>query len=115
MAATGNSPVAWPIKTGDKIPLHTGEKDIQYLDTGVNIQTQDAVEDGGNLHLTVKVEVSSLSPEQSSTVPLDPIIRQNEWGAEVILPIGKQTTIFSSDNLGNKGRTAVELTATRIP
>ena len=114
MVATGSSR-QWPIKTGNKIPLHTSEKDIQYLDTGVNIDTQDVVESGGNLALTVKVEVSSLAPEQSSSVPQDPIIRQNAWQAEVLLPLGKPTTIFSSDNLENKGRTAVELTATRIP
>jgi type II secretory pathway component GspD/PulD (secretin) len=112
MAATGNTR-GWPIKTGNKIPLHTGEKDIQYLDTGVNIDTENAVDDGANLHLVVKVEVSSLAPEQNTTAA-DPVIRQNEWGAEVRLPVGKPTVIFSSDNLENKGRTEVELTATRI-
>jgi hypothetical protein len=79
----------------------------------VNIDTENAVDDGANLHLVVKVEVSSLAPEQNTTAA-DPVIRQNEWGAEVRLPVGKPTVIFSSDNLENKGRTEVELTATRI-
>jgi hypothetical protein len=112
MTATGTSR-GWPIKTGNKIPLHTGEKDIQYLDTGINIDIENTVEDSAGIHLIVKVEVSSLAPEQNSTAA-DPVIRQNAWGTEIHLPVGKPTVIFSSDNLENKGRTQVELTASRV-
>ena len=111
-AATGNSR-GWPIKTGTKIPLHTGEKDIQYIDVGVNIETQDVVEDGAKVHLVASVNMSSLAAEQNSALA-DPIIRQNEWRAEVLVPVGKPTVIFVSDNLENKGKTQVELTATRM-
>jgi hypothetical protein len=32
----------------------------------------------------------------------------------VLIPIGKPTVVFSSDDLGDKGKLQVELTATRV-
>jgi hypothetical protein len=115
-AVTENSR-GWAIKTGTKIPLVTagkGEKsEIQYIDVGVNIEFQDAVEEGSKLHLVVNASISSLAAAPD-TATADPIIRQNTWSSEVLIPVGKPTVIFSSDNLESKGRTQVELTATRI-
>jgi hypothetical protein len=43
-----------------------------------------------------------------------PVIRANRWSANVMVPITKPSIIFSSDNLQDKGKLQVELTATRI-
>jgi type II secretory pathway component GspD/PulD (secretin) len=88
-------------------------RDIQYIDVGVNIGFGEAVEDGEKLRLVVNASVSSLAPALEGSAA-GPIIRQNTWTAEVLIPIGKPSVIFSSDNVENKGRTQLELTATRM-
>jgi hypothetical protein len=99
------------LKTGDKIPLRTDDKGtVQYLDIGINIDSGKAEEVDGKLALKVNAEVSSNSPVDANTAP---VIRQNSWTARVLLPLSKPTVIFSSDNLQDKGRMQVELTATR--
>jgi hypothetical protein len=44
----------------------------------------------------------------------EPVIRQSNWNSRVTVPIGKPTIIFSSDNVSDKGKTELELTATPI-
>ena len=101
------------IRTGNRLPLRTSDKgDLQYIDVGVNIDTNQAHAVDGRLALQVTTEISSVAnPSNGQSAPL---IRQNTWKAEVIVPIGKPTVIFSSDNVDNKGKMQVELTATRI-
>jgi hypothetical protein len=101
------------IRTGDKIPIHTDDKDnIQYLDIGVNVDTRQASEVGSKLALQVSAEISSTIKAPDAAAP--PIIRQNRWQANVLIPIGSPTVIFSSDDLQSKGKLQVEATATRI-
>jgi hypothetical protein len=112
------------IRTGNKVPVITGSvtnantenKQVQYLDVGVNIDAGRANDVGNDLAMQVKAEVSSVVSGESS-VPSradDPVIRQNSWDSDVLVTPGKPKVIFSSDNLDNKGRLQVELTATRI-
>jgi hypothetical protein len=61
--------------------------------------------------------VSSLAPQANATagtVGNDPVIRQNKWDSTVLIPIGKPTVVFSSDDLDDRGKLQVELTATRM-
>ncbi len=44
----------------------------------------------------------------------EPVIRQNVWDSTVLVPIGKPTVVFSSDDLDSKGKMQVEVTATRV-
>lgn len=105
------------VRTGTRIPVHTNDKggDIQYLDVGVNIDCRQVHEIPAGLALQISAEISSLAtPNSPSDVSL-PIIRQNHWQSATVLPLGKPTIVFSSDNLENKGRMQVEVTATPIP
>jgi hypothetical protein len=43
------------------------------------------------------------------------LIRQTKWSSNVIVPIGKPTVIFSSDDATTKGQMQLELTATAMP
>jgi hypothetical protein len=99
------------IRTGSKVPVPVsgGGSQFSYIDVGVNIDCSAAQETDGNLALGVVAEVSSAA---SSSNP--PIIRQNKWNSRVIVPVGKATMIFSSDDLASKGQIQVELTATPI-
>jgi hypothetical protein len=102
------------IRTGTRVPVKTNDKgEIQYLDIGVNIDCGDAREMDGKLALGVTTEISSLAAETGNSNPT-PVLRQNRWQASVLVPIGKPSVIFSSDDLQGKGKVQVELTATRI-
>jgi hypothetical protein len=99
------------IRTGSKVPVPVsgGSTQFTYIDVGVNIDCQRGQEIDGNLALGVVAEVSS-----AASSPNPPIIRQNKWNSRVIVPIGKATMVFSSDDLASKGQIQVELTATPI-
>jgi hypothetical protein len=101
------------IRTGTKVPVHASDKgDIQYLDLGVGIDASKIEEtEDGRLSLKVKAEVSSLTPRVQNSSG-DPVIRQNRWESTITVISGKPTVIFSSDNLEDKGKLQLELTAT---
>lgn len=101
------------VRTGTKIPIRVNDKDnIQYLDVGVNIDCDMARETAQGIALQIKAEISSLANPPAGSEALTPILRQNRWQSMTQLPIGKPTVVFSSDNLENKGRMQVEVTAT---
>jgi hypothetical protein len=104
------------IRTGTRIPVHVSSKegDIQYLDVGVNIDCNRAHETAQGLAMEITTEVSSLASPSGVAEPTTPIIRQNRWMSSTVVPFGKPTILFSSDNLENKGKLQVELTATPI-
>jgi hypothetical protein len=104
------------VRTGTKIPIRTNDKagEIQYLDVGVSVDCSSAQETVQGLALQIKVEISSLANPPAGAEASTPIVRQNRWQSMTQLPIGKPTIVFSSDNLENKGRMQVEVTATPI-
>jgi len=98
------------IRTGNKVPVQAGNPvGITYIDVGVSIDCTVEQEIEGNLPLNVTVEISS-----SATSSNPPMIRQTKWSSNVIVPIGKPTVVFSSDDVASKGQTQLELTATPI-
>ena len=111
--ATGGGPTA-QIRTGDKVPVLTDSKEgnVQYVDVGVSIDCNRAQEVDGKLAIQMSADISNTTKGTNPTAL--PLIRANRWSANVLVPIGKPTIIFSSDNLQDKGKLQVELTATRI-
>ena len=102
------------IRTGSKVPITTGGAgqeggQLTYLDVGVNMDCRMAKEVGGDLALNVSAEISS-----AATMSRQPLIRQTKWAASVIVPLGKPTVIFSSDDVAAKGKIQLELTATAV-
>ena len=103
------------VRAGTKIPIRVNDKDnIQYLDVGVNIDCGFAHETQQGLALQITAEISSLANPSGSNEASTPVVRQNKWSSMTQLPIGKPVVVFSSDNLENKGRMQVEVTATPI-
>jgi hypothetical protein len=84
---------------------------LTYLDVGVNIDCRAAKEIQDQLALNVSAEISGIATEQPSNQPL---IRQTKWESNVIVPLRKPTTIFSSDDPSTKRQTQLELTAIPI-
>ena len=102
------------IRSGNKVPISTGGAgpgSLTYLDVGVNIDCRAAKEIQDQLALNVSAEISGIATEQPSNQPL---IRQTKWESNVIVPLRKPTTIFSSDDPSTKRQTQLELTAIPI-
>jgi hypothetical protein len=105
------------IRTGSKVPRQTGNptNPYEYIDIGVNIDCYNAREVENQLALTVGVELTNLAPGQTAgSGSLPPLLRENKWQSEVILPLRKPTVIFSSDDPTSTHKMQVELTATPI-
>ena len=102
------------IRSGSKVPISTGGDApgyLTYLDMGVNIDCRAAKEIQDQLALSVSAEIASVATESPSSRPL---VRQTKWESNVIVPIRKPTTIFSSDDPTTKRQTQLELTAVPI-
>jgi hypothetical protein len=119
------------IRTGSRVPIITGalhgtngeatqgklEYQYQYIDVGVNIDTQNVREVGRQLAIDLKAEITALAESARATTSGlvdDPVIRQNMWQASVLIPIGKPTIVFSCDALDSKGGMQFVVTATML-
>jgi hypothetical protein len=111
------------IRTGSKIPVETGTANgntqFQYIDVGVMFDVRNVKDVADKLGFTLVTEVSSVAPGANASsgmnpAPGEPIIRSNKWNSGVLVPIGKPTVVFSADNLEDKGKMQVEVTATRV-
>lgn len=108
------------IRTGSRIPFVTatnkdGSPDSwQYLDTGVDIDVQQVQEVGRELGLTINADVRGAAKSDDPKTQ-QPIIRNNKWNAPVLVPIGKPTVVFTSDDLEDRGSLRMVVTATPIP
>lgn len=111
------------IRTGSKIPVATGESNgntqFQYIDVGVNFDVRNVKEVGDRLGFSLSAEVSSVAPGEKPTVGMnprlgEPVIRSNKWQSNVLIGIGKPTVVLSADDLDDKGKMQVEVTATRV-
>lgn len=104
------------IRTGSRVPYTIGSigpsAAVQYADVGVNIDTGVVNELEGRLSLSVSADVSSV-PAAEVTGPA-PTVRQNRWSSTAIVPLGKPTLLFSSDDPGSTRQMQLELTATPI-
>lgn len=107
------------IRTGSKVPTVTGGSGVNsqftYIDVGVNIDCRGGVKEvPGGLSLGVNADISSALQEPATSANLPPIIRQNRWSSNVLVPLKKPTVIFSSDDVASKHQMQLELTATPI-
>jgi hypothetical protein len=106
------------IRTGSRVPIPTtnvGPSQYTYFDLGVNIDCFAVKEAPGQLTLRVEADISSTLQEPTTAAALPPVVRQNKWSSEVIVPLRKPTVIFSSDDVAGKRQMQLELTATPIP
>lgn len=103
------------VRAGTKIPVRTNDKgEFNYIDLGVNIDCNNARETSQGLALQISTEISSLANPSGGAEASTSVVRQNRWSSMALVPIGKPTVVFSSDNLENKGKMQVEVTATPI-
>jgi type II secretory pathway component GspD/PulD (secretin) len=111
------------VRVSSRVPVITGsyqsdEKNAlvntqyQYIDLGTNIDTSHAQEVDHRLSLNVTADVSSMATIDPRLHA--PVIRENKWRSVVLIPIGKATTIFTSDSLDSTGSMRMVVTVTPI-
>jgi hypothetical protein len=116
IVSTDRGAPSYSLRTGTKVPVPQGANQFTYMDVGVSIDTRRVSDGAGRLMLNVSADISSLPGEVTgySQVSPPPVVRNNRWTSDVVVPIGKPIIIFSSDDVTNKGKLQLELTATPI-
>jgi hypothetical protein len=101
------------MRNGTKVPVNTDGKNFQYIDVGLNIDCRNIQQINNNLSLNVAIEQSSIL-DTPNEIKGEPLILQNKWDSTVVVPLGKKTVIFSSDEVTSTRVMEVELTVTPI-
>jgi hypothetical protein len=118
--STGHNDHNAAIRNGSRIPINTGPvqngvaTQWRYQDIGVNIDTQSAREVGSKLSLYLSAEVNYVADTKGTPEISEPALNQNKWQGQVLIPVGKATVVFSSDDLISKGAMQLVVTATLL-
>ena len=116
--ARGDAPSE--IRTGARIPIATvSGKDGEptqwnYQDVGVNIDARNPRDVGAKLSLYLAADVNSVADARDAATTHLPTMNQNKWQGQVLIPIGKATVVFSSDEMQSKGAMRLVVTATLL-
>jgi predicted outer membrane protein len=115
---------AQSIRTGARVPITTVQSvsnpsatEFQYIDVGVSFDIRAAREVGSRLGFRLVADISSIAKQPAAEHQDSsghPVVRQNKWDSMVLVPIGKPTVVYSGDDLDDKGRMQVEVTATPV-
>ena len=101
------------VRDGDKVPIVAstdGDKtQIQYIDTGTNIDIENLIKIGPLLAMHIKIENSTALPNPASKD--EPIIRQTRYSIGPAVTIGKLSTIYSSTDAVDGHRVEILLLA----
>ncbi|MDE3150300.1 MAG: hypothetical protein KGL37_12595 [Acidobacteriota bacterium] len=105
-----------PVVSGsvNAVDLKQQQQQWMYQNIGIRIDVLNAHEIGRQLALNLTADISSLVMPAGPT-PHQPVTRQNNWQAGVLIPIGKRTVVFKSDDLDGKGAMELSVTATPLP
>ena len=103
------------IRLGDRVPVSTGTgQQYQYIDVGTSLDARISKEVESGLPISVVADVSSIVPEPPGEKFPAPLVRQLRYQLDAVVPLGKQTTISSADELLGNRHLQIEVTATKI-
>jgi len=102
------------LRAGSKVPIRTADgAAASFVDVGTNFDCKIMKESPQHdLSLFLTAEISSTVHDTAK--PDYPVIRQNKWSSNIVVPMKKASVIFSSDDATTKGQVQLELTATPI-
>lgn len=100
------------MRAGSRIPVNVGDKGIQYVDVGVNINSRLYVLDSGALLLDNNTEISTLATPEGQGA--NPIIRQIRSSTTSEVIVGKASQIALLDDPVSKRRFQIEVTPTKL-
>jgi len=99
------------IRDGNKYPITTetgaGKTEFQYVDVGTNIDFRDLHFLGSSVAMTINIENSSAVPD--AVLKGTPVIRNTRYSVSPIAPIGKQITVYSSNDPTNGHKVEIQL------
>ncbi len=111
MIASTDASHGGSMRTNSVMQVPTPAGGTQRVDVGVNIDCSRVQELADGLAMSLSAEVNSLQQEGTGT---SPVIRRNNWSSGVVVPLGKPTTVFSSEDATSKHLMQLELLATPI-
>ncbi len=100
------------LRAGTRIPL-PGEKGIDYVDMGMDIDVYNAVEGPEGLQMHVDTEISSPATEPAPSTGAT-AIRQIRARSAVLARVSKSTLVFSADDPASKHRFELDVTPTQL-
>jgi hypothetical protein len=105
------------IRANSRVPVNVTPTGTNYqqFQVGVDIDCGNVEDHGDQLSLFVSAGVSSFVDKTDKAGNSPPIIRDNRWESQVIVPFRKPTVLFSSDDPSSKRKMQLVLTATPIP
>ena len=104
------------LKIGTRVPVTVQEKQVQYVDVGLDIRCLLREHDPGKLQTIIDITISSFAlPEQNSNPGGSnlPVVRNTNLTVFPFLTPGKPAMIASVDDVNSKKRMQVEVTATK--
>ena len=105
------------LKASTRVPIFTEEKQIHYIDAGLDIRCLSVREMAGKVAANCEVNISNfVLPEQSPEArnSAGPVLRTTNATSWALLTPGKPTVISTIDDVNSKKRIQIELTATKI-
>ena len=106
------------LRASTRVPIFTtGEKQIQYIDAGLDIRCLSVRETAGKVAVNCEVNISNfVLPEQSPEArnSAGPVLRTTNATSWALLTPGKPTVMSTIDDVNSKKRIQIELTATKI-
>ena len=102
------------IRSGARVPV-VDAKGTNYIDVGVDLDASRLTPSKDGLELDIVAEASgTLDAGSGAQLTKQPVIYQTRWNSRVEIPIGKATTVFSSDDPSSKHQLQLEVTATLL-
>jgi len=105
------------VRDGDRYPITTetdgGKTQFQYVDVGTNIDIRDLRFLGSSLAMTINVENSSAIPDP--VLKGTPIIRNTRYAVSPVVPLGKQITIYSSNDPASGHKVEIQILVQPLP
>ena len=105
------------IHNGTRVPVQTAPGKYNYVETGVDIDCWNAALIGNRLAMTVTGNIRTIRKDkalQARSQLSPPFIRENRWSSKVLVPIGRSTVLFTSDDPDSPNTMELQLTAIPI-
>ena len=106
------------LRVGSRIPVSTGgisASPVQYQDVGMNIDCRLMPMGNGKVSIDTNWEYSAVGEEERAAHDSQPpVFRQVRSSVQVVLPLGKPTTISEMDDVASTHRFVFEVKVTKI-
>jgi len=108
------------IRVSTRVPVYSEDKQMHYVDAGLNIRSSIKEDVPGKLQASFDIEVSNFvladqvpNGLTNPSSPNAPILRTINAQTRSSLTVGKPLVVASVDDVNSKKRMQVEVTATR--